>query len=85
MDKDELFYLISHIIAGIGMGGFYGIIPLVAGIIRKKILMGIVCMVICVLFALSMLLLFNQPASWTLVLAAAMAGCIVLLTKNKKA
>ncbi len=78
------FELISKLIAGVFTGAFFGCIPLAVGIVRQRILPGVICQVVCVLFSLSMLLIFNQPFNWTLLLAGVMAAGLFILTKKKK-
>jgi hypothetical protein len=78
------FELIGRIVAGFFVGGFYGLAPLIVGMLRKKILIGVLCFLSCIALAL-LLLLVGQVASLTIILAIAeTVGIIIFSTKNKK-
>lgn len=78
----ESVHLIMSIIAGIFMGGICGALPLAFGIMRKRLLLGILGMVLCLLCGVVAVAVLNMMFL-TVLPAAIMAGIIYLTTQNK--
>ena len=78
----ESVHLIMSIIAGILMGGICGALPLALGIMRKRLLLGILGMVLCLLCGVVAVAVLNMMFL-TVLPAAIMTGIIYLTTQNK--
>ena len=79
----ELFYFIGAILGGIIIGGICGLIPLVLAILRKKVILGVIAIIICSLFGVIMTTLVYQPAFLSVFPALIMVGIILLLTRGE--
>ena len=74
--------LVMSILAGIIMGAVCGMIPLILGIMRKKLLLGILGMVLCLVCGVVAVAVLNMMFL-TVIPAASMAGVIYLTTKSQ--
>lgn len=66
----ELFDIFSKLIGGFFIGGLCGLIPLIIGIVRKKVIFGIIGACVCVLFGILMTMVFLQPAFLSIIPSA---------------
>lgn len=66
----DVFDIFSKLIGGLFIGGGCGVLPLIVGIVRKKTVLGIVSMVICVLFGILMTMVFSLPAFLSIIPSA---------------
>ena len=80
----DSFVLTTAIIGGFVIGGFWGTISLVVGIVRKRVWMGILGLVICIGFGVLMTTVFYKPATLSIVPAGIMALLIFLLSRTKE-
>ena len=74
--------LVMSILAGIIMGAVCGMIPLILGIMRKKLLLGILGMALCLICGVVAVAVMNMMFL-TVLPAAIMAGVICLTAKSK--
>ncbi|MBQ2704405.1 MAG: hypothetical protein IJF58_02525 [Clostridia bacterium] len=77
------FQLITAAIGGFVIGGFCGSLSLAAGIVRKKLWIGILGLCFCIGFGVLMTTVFYQPAFLSLIPSGVIAALILLLTKKK--
>lgn len=66
----ELFEIFSKFIGGLYIGGLCGLIPLIIGIVRKKVIFGIIGECVCVVFGILMTMVFLQPAFLSIIPSA---------------
>ena len=81
--SEETFLLVTTVIGAFLAGVFYGVAPLICGIVRKKLWLGLLSQLLCVVCAMCMPLAFGQPISWTVLLAAFLTVLIYFVTKKK--
>ena len=81
--SEETFLLITTVIGAFLAGVFYGVAPLICAIVRKKIWMGLLSQLLCIVCALCMPLVFEEPISWTVLLAALLSVLICFITRKK--
>ncbi len=74
----ELLDIFSKLIGGFFIGGGCGLLPLIVGIVRKKTVLGIVSMVVCVLFGILMTMVFSLPAFLSIIPSAVCAVFILI-------
>lgn len=80
--SEESFLLVGTIVGGFFAGAVFGVVPLICGIVRKKLWLGILSQALCIACALCMPLAFAQPISWTIVLAILLSGLIFFVTRK---
>lgn len=83
-DFMDYFEIVSKILGGFVIGGVCGVLPLIIGIVRKKIAFGIISIVSCALFGILMTTVFSQPAFLSLVIALACTAFILIYSATRK-
>lgn len=81
---ERTFLLITGIIGGFFIGGFCGAIPLVAAIVKKKLIWGIASIVLCIACGIIFVVVLNKPAFLSLPIAAVCTVIILLVSLRKK-
>lgn len=81
--SEETFLLVGTIVSGFLVGAMFGAAPLICGIVRKKLWLGILSQLLCIACGLCMPLAFSQPISWTILLAILLSALIFFVTKKK--
>ena len=80
---DYIFNLISNVIGGIVIGAFCGVLPLVSGIIKKRVLLGVCAIASCAIVGMILTTFFQLPAFVSILFAVIWTLVIFLQGKSK--